>query len=145
MHTADRPNEKFIPTHYHYLFCHMDLTNSIAQKKVFTIELSGVLKYHGVRYTPFSARYLWLYVQYHDLSTGYVGFSSSFFNANVSLQWQLKSIVPRGDWQWLQEKYGFELGMTSNLVSLDTQRGLYTYISNILNSLKPAMVLCCFT
>lgn len=36
---------------------------------------------------------------------------SSFFNANVSLQRQLEFIIPRGDWQWLQEKHGFKIGM----------------------------------
>lgn len=69
------------------------------------------LKYHGVIYAPFSVRYMWLYVQCHDLSTGYVGVSSSFFNANVSLQRRLESIVPRGDWQWLQKKHGFKTGL----------------------------------
>lgn len=52
-------------------------------------------------------KYMWLYVQYHDLSTGYVGVSPFFFNADALLQKQLKSILNRDDWQWLEEKYGF--------------------------------------
>ena len=72
-----------------------------------------MLKYHGVRYTPFSGRYLWIFVRYYDSSTGYVGVSSSYFNANVLLQRQLETIVPCGDWKWLQEKHGFKIGMAS--------------------------------
>lgn len=71
------------------------------------------LKYHGVIYTP-STCYLWLYVQYYDLLRGYVRVSSPYFNTDVSLQQQLEFIVPCGDWKWLQEKYGFKIGMASD-------------------------------
>lgn len=77
-------------------------------------QVKRFLKYHGVTYTPFSARYLWLYVQYYDSSRGYVRVSSSCFNANVPLQRRLESVVPRGDWKWLQEKHGFKIGMASS-------------------------------
>ena len=52
-------------------------------------------------------QYMWLYVQYHDSSTGYVGVSPCSFNGDVLLQKRLKSIITRDDWQWLEEKYGF--------------------------------------
>lgn len=32
----------------------------------------------------------------------------------MSVQQQLEFIVPRGDWQWLQEKHDFKIGMVSN-------------------------------
>ena len=52
-------------------------------------------------------QYMWLYVEYHDSSTGYVGVSPCFFNADVLLQKRLKSILNRDDWRWLEERYGF--------------------------------------
>lgn len=74
-------------------------TNSIGVERFF--------KYQGVGYKPSSPFCLWLSVQYHDLSTGLVGVSPFFFNADVSLQQNLKGLVPRDDWQHLEEKYGF--------------------------------------
>ena len=50
---------------------------------------------------------MWLYVQYHDLSTGHVGVSPCSFNADVLLQKRLKSILTPDDWQWLEQKYAF--------------------------------------
>ena len=52
-------------------------------------------------------QYMWLYVQYHDSTTGHVGVSPCFFNADTLLQKRLKSIITRDDWQWLEQKYGF--------------------------------------
>ena len=82
------------------------------------LQVKCLLRSDGVIYTPFALCYLWLLVRYCDLSTeiveeAYIAVLSSFFSVNVSMQWQLKAIVQCSDWQWLQEKYGFELGITS--------------------------------
>ena len=48
-----------------------------------------------------------LFVKYDDSAVGHVGVSSFSFNANVSLQWKLKKLVPQDDWKYIEEKYGF--------------------------------------
>ena len=71
------------------------------------VGVTKFLEYAGVRYRLDSPYYLWLFVRYDDLAEGYVGVPSLSFNANVSLQQELKVLVPRSEWQDLQEKYGF--------------------------------------
>ena len=58
-------------------------------------------------------QYMWLFVQYHDSSTGHMGVSLHFFNSDVRLQKRLESIVPEDEWQWLEQKYGLKLGTRS--------------------------------
>lgn len=72
------------------------------------VGVTKFLEYAGVRYRLDSPYYLWLFVRYDDLAEGYVKVPSLSFNTNVSLQQELKDLVPRSEWQDLQEKYGFE-------------------------------------
>lgn len=60
-------------------------------------------------------QYMWLYVQYHDSLTGHVRVSPCSFNADVLLQKRLKSIVPHGEWQWLEQKYGFKFAFKTRM------------------------------
>ena len=71
------------------------------------VGVTKILKYEGVRYQLDSPYYLWLFVKYDDSAEGYVGVPSLSFNADVSLQQELKDLVPPSEWQDLQEKYGF--------------------------------------
>ena len=65
------------------------------------------LKYTGVKHQLDSPSYLLFNARYDDSAEGYVGVPSLLFNAIVSLQHELKDLVPRSEWQDLQSKYGF--------------------------------------
>ena len=76
-----------------------------------SVDIKRILKYVGVRYQPDTPYYLWLFVRYDDSALGYVGVPPLSFNANVSLQKELKKIVPESEWEYLQQKYGFAFVM----------------------------------
>ena len=72
------------------------------------VKIDQYLGYEGVRYRPDSPYYLWLLVKYNDSTIGYVGVPSLSFNADVSLQRELKNFVPQYDWNFLENRgFGF--------------------------------------
>lgn len=70
------------------------------------VGVTKFLKYAGVRYRQDSPYYLWLFVKYDDSAEVYVAVPSLSFNVDVSLQQELKDLVPPSEWQDLQDKYG---------------------------------------
>lgn len=101
-----------------------------------SVDIKRILKYVGVRYQPDTPYYLWLFVRYDDSALGYVGVPPLSFNANVSLQKELKKIVPESEWSYLQKKYGFGfrdpiMQPNSGLICLSLPKVLYsTWVAN---------------
>lgn len=71
------------------------------------VGIKQFISYEGVRYKPDSPYYLWLFVKYNDSSVGYVTVPPLSFNADVSLQAKLKDLIPKDEWGYLQQRYGF--------------------------------------